>query len=254
MDRLGCETCAMFLKNQRMHRFKELEEEEAALFRRKTRITGIILPHGSYLINLANDKEERGFRLLIDDMKRCRKLGIELYNLHPGSNTQKNKEEAIRNVAKACNRAHGEVDGVVICLENMAGQGNTLGSNFLELRQIIDQVEDKERIGVCLDTCHLFGAGYDVRTAESFEKVMKEFDSVIGMKYLRAMHLNDSKCALGSRKDRHESLGMGLIGLDCFKFIMESDYFDGIPMILETPDPELYKKEIEMLRGFEKSE
>ncbi|KAL6122672.1 Endonuclease IV [Nucleospora cyclopteri] len=253
MDNLKCDTCAIFLKNQRRFSFKPLEEEVVEKCRKSIKNPSILLPHGSYLINLANDKEERSYKVFLDDLIRCNQLEILLYNFHPGSNTQKNLREAIENLSKAINKAHKEVPNVIICIENMAGQGNVLGRTFEELAEIIKLIEDKERIGITLDTCHLFGGGYDIRTRDKFKKVMDEFDQKVGLKYLKAMHLNDSKCVLDSRKDRHEHLGKGFVGLEAFKFIMESELFDNIPLILETPDPAKYKEEIDLLRQFEKN-
>lgn len=250
MKMINCETCALFLKNQRTFNFQPLEQDVINKFKKTVQHPELLLPHASYLINLANDKDMKGYHLMIDDLKRCNALGINLYNIHPGSNTQKNITKAINNIADNINRAHKEVDNVIICLENMAGQGNTIGRRFEELKQIIDLVYDKSRIGITLDTCHLFGGGYDIRTFNSFENTMQEFNSIIGLQYLKAMHLNDSKMELNSRKDRHEELGKGKIGIDCFKFIMTSEYFINIPMILETPNPENYKNEIALLKSF----
>jgi deoxyribonuclease-4 len=172
-----------------------------------------------------------------------------LYNIHPGSDTKGIGKEALELVSVQLNRAMKDVPSVIILLENMAGQGSVCGRTFEELAYIIEHIEDKERIGVTLDTSHLFGAGYDIRTAENFEKIMREFDRIVGLKYLRAMHLNDSKCELDSRKDRHEQIGKGTIGIEAFRYIMNSSYFEDIPMILETPNPLEFGKEIALLRS-----
>merc|ERR1712126_805002 len=200
MDEMEADTCAIFLKNQRRFTFKELQIDEIKKCEEEIRMSSLLLPHGSYLINLANDKDGRSYNLFVDDLKRCNSLNILLYNFHPGSNTQKNKEQAVKNLCDGINRAHKEVPNVIICIENMAGQGNVLGRTFEELAEIIDQVEDKSRIGITLDTCHMFGGGYDIRTKEKFSQIMEEFNKIVGLKYLKAMHLNDSKCELDSRK------------------------------------------------------
>lgn len=252
MEMLGCNTCAMFLKNQRRFDSKPMDEQSAEEFRRVTKNPGIMVPHSSYLINLANpDTIEKSYACLIDDLKRCDRLGIVYYNIHPGSDVKRMGDKALLLIATNINRALEEVPNVVILLENMAGQGTVCGRTFAELSLIIQNINDKRRIGVTLDTCHMFGAGYDIRTASGFENVMQDFDRTIGMRYLKAVHLNDSKCDLGSRKDRHEQIGKGKIGVEAFKYIMNSDYFEDIPMVLETPDPLKYRDELALLRSLE---
>lgn len=213
-----------------------------------------ILPHGSYLINLGNPdkaKREKSYTVFLDDLKRCDLLSIALYNFHPGSTCgQTTIENSIALIAENINKAHKETKNVKILIENMAGQGNIVGSKFEELADIIKLIENKNRIGICLDTCHLFAAGYDVRTPDAWNKTLNEFDKIIGLKYLSALHLNDSKGPLGCNKDRHESIGKGFIGVDCFKFIMEDSRFCNMPLILETPDEKLYFKEIQLLHSF----
>ncbi|KAM0681225.1 hypothetical protein GINT2_000423 [Glugoides intestinalis] len=255
MELLDCKTCAIFLKNQKQFIAKELSADTINKFREVVKDKEVIVPHGSYLVNLANPETvERHMECFLDDLRRCFKLGIRLYNLHPGSDTKKiGKEESAKLIANNLNRAMKEVPEVVILLENMAGQGNVYGRTFEELKAVIELVEDKERIGVTLDTCHMFAGGYDIRTAESFEKVMKEFDEKVGKRYLKALHLNDSLHGLDSRKDRHASIGEGKIGIEAFKFIMKSSYFEELPMILETPFPEKYSEEIKLLKRLELS-
>ncbi|SPN96971.1 related to AP endonuclease [Cephalotrichum gorgonifer] len=197
-----------------------------------------VLPHGSYLVNLAqadDAKAEQAYASFVDDLGRCDQLGIRLYNFHPGNSGGADKKEACARIAKMLNRAHGETDKVVAVLENMAGAGNVLGARFEELRDIIDGVEDKTRVGVCIDTCHAFAAGYDLRTPEAFAKTMKEFDEVVGLKYLMAFHLNDSKAPLASNRDLHANIGTGYLGLRAFHTLMNDDTFAGMPMVLETP-------------------
>lgn len=249
MDDIDADACAIFLKNQRTYNFKPIADTDVEKFK-NIKNPELVLPHSSYLINLANDAEGKAYRLFLDDLERCEKLNIPLYNMHPGSNTIKDYDQAIQNIIDGINKAISETRNVIVCIENMAGQGNVLGKTFKELHRIIEGIENKERIGVVLDTCHLFGAGYDVRTYKSFEKVMQEFDKVVGHKYLKGMHLNDSKMDLGTKKDRHEQLGKGKIGLECFKYIMNSQWFEDIPMILETPDDTKYKEEISLLKSF----
>lgn len=251
MESLGAKTCAIFLKNQRRYSSVPMKKEAIEAFRKHVLCPELLVPHASYLINFGNpDLQEKSMGCLVDDLERCNLLGIKLYNMHPGSDKQNDRAKCLKSISKGINDALDRVPNVVILLENMAGQGNVVGSTFEELKAIIDGVDDKGRIGVCLDTCHLFGAGFDIRTSEKFTNVMRRFDAIVGLGYLRAMHINDSKEPLGSKKDRHESIGKGLIGEDAFKFIMNSEMFDGIPLILETPNPEKYKDEVALLRSF----
>lgn len=252
MAAINARAVAMFLKNQKTFSAKPLTESDIAEFAKHAAGKHhCIMPHASYLINLAQPDPAKGakaYHLFLDELKRCAALGIPRCNFHPGSNVAKLPvAEACGLIAERINRAHRETEQVTVVLENMAGQGNVLGSTFEELRLMIDGVDDKSRVGVCLDTAHLFGAGYDIRTAESFSRVVQQFDELVGLKYLKGMHLNDSKAPLGSKKDRHESIGQGLIGLEAFSFIMNSPCFSGIPLILETPDPAKYQQEIELL-------
>ncbi len=211
-----------------------------------------ILPHDSYLINLgAPDpaKLEKSRAAFIDEMERCNLLGLKLLNFHPGSHLKLvSEEECLTTIAESINLAHKAVPNVIAVIENTAGQGTNLGWRFEHLAAIIEQVEDKSRVGVCLDTCHTFAAGYDLSSFEACEETFSQFEKIVGMHYLRAMHINDSKGELGSRLDRHHSLGKGAIGWDCFEYIAKDKRFNGIPLILETIDPELWKDEIETLR------
>ncbi|OEH79275.1 putative endonuclease V [Cyclospora cayetanensis] len=254
---------ALFLKCQRKWVSPPLAESAISGFKERCDQLEMdksmqVLPHGSYLINVANPdktKQENAYNALLDDLQRCEALGIKLYNIHPGSTVGEcTKEEGIRNIAAAVNRAHRDTAFVVVVLENMAGQKNVVGSKFEDLRDIINLVENKERVGVCLDTCHLFAAGYDIRTAEKFEKVMEEFDAIVGYKYLKGMHINDSKSELRSGLDRHELLGKGHLGLEPFKYIMQHPTrFKDMPLVLETPDPtegSIWKKEIKQMYSF----
>jgi AP endonuclease-1 len=251
---------ACFLKSQRKWSSPPLLEsdvkkfnETALEFKFEKRF---ILPHGSYLINLANPDPEaraKSFDNFLDDLTRCQQLGITLYNFHPGSTVGKcSVKEALQFVADAINKVHTLVADVCVVLETMAGQGNVIGSKFEELAGIIERVEDKRRIGVCIDTCHIFSAGYDIRSKFAYEKSMALFESKIGFKYLKGVHLNDSKTGFNEGKDRHENIGKGKIGLNAFRYIMNDPRFNDIPMVLETPVAEdkstdIYKQEIELL-------
>lgn len=252
MDLLNCNTCAIFLSNQKRFDNPPLTSDKIQKFKKLVKNRDVILPHGPYVINLANpEKIEKHFECFIQDLARCHDLGIRLYNLHPGSDTTGlGKEATAKFIAENLNKAMEKIPDVVILIENMAGQGNCFGRTFEELSLLISHIENKDRIGVTLDTCHLFVGGYDIRTPESFEKIMKDFDRIVGFKYLKAMHLNDSMTDFNARSDRHESIGKGKIGLEAFKYIMRSPYFEDIPLILETPKPELFKEEIALLKSF----
>lgn len=255
---IGATGFAMFTKNQRQWVAKPLSDEEAAMFRKTCEENGYgagdILPHDGYLINLGNPSEEgiaKSRASFLDEMSRCEKLGLDRLNFHPGSHLNEiSVDECISRIAESLNMALDRTKGVTAVIENTAGQGSNIGFRFEHLAAIIDKVEDKSRVGVCIDTCHTFAAGYDLRTKEAFDATFSEFDRIIGLGYLRGMHLNDAKKELGSRVDRHESLGKGAIGMDAFKFIMEDSRFDGIPLILETPDPGIWREEIAVLKGF----
>jgi deoxyribonuclease-4 len=256
MRAINGQACALFLKNQRRYASTPLDESQVLKFRQQEPgvDTSRIVAHGSYLINLANESNlDKSYACFIDDLERCHRLGIKYYNFHPGYDTLGvGKSSALRLIAAQIDRAMLQVPQVCVLVENMSGQGSVCGSRFEELSELIDHVSDQSRVGVCLDTCHLFAAGYDIRTQDSFDSVMRQFDDIVGVRYLKAMHLNDSKSGLGSQKDRHESIGHGRIGLDAFRYIMNSEaYFNDIPMILETPNHLNYKREIQLLRSLE---
>ena len=210
-----------------------------------------ILPHNSYLHNLGNsnvEKREKSLNAFIDEMDRCNKLGLKYLNIHPGSHLNEiSVEECIKLIANSINEAHKKVPNVVIVLETTAGQGSNIGSKFEEIRDIINLIEDKERIGVCIDTCHTLSAGYELKDEEGYNKTMEEFENIIGFKYLRGVHLNDSKFDVGSKKDRHDSIGKGVLGKDFFIRFMNDKRFDNIPIILETIDSSIWKDEISYL-------
>ncbi|KAI0774657.1 xylose isomerase-like protein [Trametes elegans] len=240
---VGANAFAIFLKSQRKWDFNALKDESVAKFRKRMEQFGYspthILPHGSYLVNLGNpdkQKREKSYQCFVDDLGRCEQLGLKLYNFHPGSTVGAGTiEESLSLIAECINRAHGETASVVIVLENMAGSGNVIGSRFSELGAIIQQVHDKSRVGVCLDTCHMYAAGYDITTRAGWQTTMEEFGREIGIQYLRGMHLNDSKGVLGSKKDRHENIGLGHLGLRTFAHVLADPRTRDLPLILETP-------------------
>jgi AP endonuclease-1 len=240
---IGANAFALFLKSQRKWASPPLADEaktqfHALLKQHSYESRKHILPHGSYLVNLAQAdaaKATQAFDNFLDDLKRCEALGIGLYNFHPGSTGGEPMAAACARIAAQLNKAHKATSSVVTLLENMCGSGNVIGSRFEELRDVIALVDDKSRVGVCIDTCHAFAAGYDLRTPEAFDKTMAEFDSVVGIKYLRAFHLNDSKAPFGSHRDLHANIGTGCLGLRAFHSIMNHEPLQGLPMVLETP-------------------
>ncbi len=252
---IGARAFALFTKNQRQWKSKPLSPKSIEAFRSNLEKVGIaprhVLPHDSYLINLGHPDPEalaKSRDAFLDEMQRCEQLGLTLLNFHPGSHLKKiSEEQSLALVAESINRTLAQTRGVTAVIENTAGQGTNLGYRFEHLAQIIDRVEDKERVGVCLDTCHTFTAGYDLRTREACDASFAEFDRIVGFGYLRGMHLNDSKPDLGSRVDRHESLGKGKLGWEVFRYIMNDDRFEEIPLILETVDPTLWADEIRQL-------
>jgi len=252
---IGARAFALFTKNQRQWKAKPLTEEAVKTFKENLKKVGIkpehVLPHDSYLINLGSpepEKRKKSLEAFIDEIERCYQLGLKFLNFHPGSHLRKvSEKECLEIVADSVNEAISRTKDVILVIENTAGQGSNVGYRFEHIARIIELVEDKSRIGVCLDTCHLFAAGYDIRSREAYERTMEEFDQIVGFRYLRGMHLNDAKSELGSRVDRHHSIGKGNIGLDAFRFIMNDPRLDGIPLILETIDPSIWKEEIELL-------
>ncbi len=246
---------ALFTKNQRQWVAKPLSEQNIEAFKANLHKADIkaehVLPHDSYLINLGHPEKEaleKSRAAFLDEMQRCELLGLKLLNFHPGSHLNKISEAAsLDRVAESVNIALDQTRDVIAVIENTAGQGTNLGYKFEHLAHIINKVEDKTRVGVCLDTCHSFTAGYDLRTIEACDKTFAKFEEIVGFEYLCGMHLNDSKPELGARVDRHESLGKGKIGLECFRYIMNDDRFEEIPMVLETVNPEIWPEEIALL-------
>ena len=257
--KIGAKGFAMFTKNQRRWDAKPFDEKTINKFKEKMDEFGytadMVLPHDSYLINLGHplkEKEEKSLNAFIDELKRVEQLGLKYLNFHPGSHLKEiSEKECLEKIAKNLNIALNETNSAIAVMETTAGQGSNLGYKFEHLRDIIDMVGDKSRIAVCIDTAHIFAAGYDIRTKEAYEKTMSEFDEIIGFKYLKGMHLNDSKAKFASRVDRHHSLGKGEIGLDAFKFIMNDKRIDNIPLILETINPDIWDEEIKLLYSFE---
>ncbi len=252
---IGAKAFAMFTKNQRQWQAKPYSEKSINEFKTNLDTVGIapeyVLPHDGYLINLGHpeaDRLEKSRLAFLDELQRCEQLGLKMLNFHPGSHLRQiSEEESLALVAESLNWALERTSGITAVIENTAGQGSNLGYRFEHLASIIGAVDDKSRIGVCLDTCHTFTSGYDLRTAEACDATFAEFDSIVGFEYLRAMHLNDSKPDLGSRVDRHDSLGKGKLGWDVFKYIMNNPRFDEIPMVLETIDSDIWPQEIEQL-------
>lgn len=254
--KIGANAFALFVKNQRQWSAKPLTKENISQFKENLRLANIsprhVLPHNSYLINLGHfDDEKRQISIdaFLDEVARVEQLGLELINFHPGSHLKEISTEAcLDNIANSINFILENSQNVKLVIENTAGQGSNLGFKFEHLVYLINKCNDKSRIGVCLDTCHTFAAGYDIK--ENYDKTMKEFDDIVGFKYLCAMHLNDTKFGLGSKKDRHESLGKGCLGSKTFENIIKDKRTDEIPLILETIDDSIWADEIKFLRNF----
>ena len=257
---IGAEGLALFTKNQRQWTAKPLSRAEIDDFRRACEGGGYaaaqILPHDSYLINLGHPEAEgleKSRAAFDEEMLRCQQLGLDRLNFHPGSHLRQIGEtESLGRIAESINRALDRTHGVTAVIENTAGQGSNLGFRFEQIAYILERVEDKSRVGCCIDTCHAFAAGYDLRTAAACEATFAEFDRVVGMQYLRGLHLNDAMKPLGSRVDRHAPLGDGEIGWECFRYIARDGRFEGMPLILETPDESRWAAEIAALKAFEK--
>lgn len=255
---IGATAFALFTKNQRQWLAAPLTGAQIDNFRRLMAESGYsahqILPHDSYLINLGHPDEDglqKSRESFFEEMHRCELLGLDRLNFHPGSHLNRiSAEGSLDRIAESINMALERTQGVTAVIENTAGQGSNLGFDFGHLAYIIDRVEDKSRVGVCIDTCHSFAAGYDLRTKEACDKTFEEFERIVGFNYLRGMHLNDAMRPLGSHVDRHSPLGEGEIGWECFRYIMQDSRFDNIPLILETPNEELWPEEIAKLKAF----
>lgn len=260
--RIGAKAFALLTGSSSRWVSKAISDDEAARFKENCALYGftpdIILPHDNFLINLGSpdpEKLEKSRKSFLDEMKRCMALGLTMLNFHPGSHLNAmTEDECLDRIAESVNIILDKTEGVTAVLENVAGQGSNIGHSFEQLAHIIDRIEDKTRIGVCIDTCHAYSAGFDLADPEGYEKTWEDFDRVIGMGYLRGMHLNDDKKPLGSRIDRHESIGLGTLGNDFFTRLVNDPRLDGIPMILETPDDSIWAQEIAWLYSQIKTE
>ncbi|MCR4965830.1 MAG: deoxyribonuclease IV [Bacteroidales bacterium] len=258
---VGATAFALFTKNQRQWVSAPLSAKSIELFKVNCEEANIsadfILPHDSYLINLGQPDDtliEKSRNAFLDEMQRCEQLGLKMLNFHPGSHlNQITVDQCLTRIAESINMTLDKTKGVTAVIENTAGQGTNVGFSFEHIAVIIDKVEDKSRVGVCIDTCHTYSAGYDLRTEDGYHATFEEFDRVIGAHYLRAIHLNDTKKALASRVDRHESIGQGLLELAFFERFMNDPRFDNMPLILETPDESRWAEEIQFLQQLQKN-
>lgn len=256
---VGATAFALFTKNQRQWVSAPLTAKSIEAFKQNCEKAGItadfILPHDSYLINLGQPEDEslqKSRDAFLDEMKRCEQLGLKMLNFHPGSHLNKiSLEDCLRRIAESINLTLDQTQGVTAVIENTAGQGSNVGFSFQHIAYIIDKVEDKSRVGVCIDTCHTYSAGYDLKTEEGYNSTFREFDETIGAHYLRAIHLNDTKKPFASRVDRHDNIGKGLLGMEFFERFMRDKRFDNMPIILETPDDSLWAEEIRLLYSIE---
>jgi deoxyribonuclease IV len=255
---IGANAFALFTKNQKRWESPPLSSKNISLFKENCEKFKIlphhILPHDSYLINLGHPEIEgleKSRTAFLDEMKRCEQLGLVFLNFHPGSHLNKiSLDQCLRTISDSINITLDKTNGVSAIIENTAGQGTNVGFSFAHLAQIIDKVEDKSRVGVCIDTCHSYSAGYDLKSDDGYKNTFLEFDEVVGASFLKAIHLNDTKKEYGSRVDRHDSLGKGFLEIDFFKRFINDPRFDNMPIIMETPDDTLWKEEITLLRGF----
>jgi deoxyribonuclease-4 len=255
-NKIGANAFALFTKNQRQWSAKELTKESISAFKNNCEkfnfLPNQILPHDSYLINLGHPEKEpleKSRTAFLDELQRCEQLGLDRLNFHPGSHLKKiDEEQCLKTIAESINISLNKTKTVTAVIENTAGQGTNLGFTFEQIAFIIDNVDNKERVGVCIDTCHAYSAGYDLKT--EFNKVWEHFDDIIGFEFLKGMHINDTKKELASRVDRHEVLGKGFMGIEPFENIMKDERFDNIPLILETPNELGWADEIKLLRSF----
>jgi len=256
--KIGAKSFALFTKNQRQWKAKPLSDKNIRLFRENCEKAGYtpehVLPHDSYLINLGHPEKEglaKSRAAFLDECQRCEQLGLKYLNFHPGSHLRKiSEDDCLQRISESINITLTQTRSVTAVIENTAGQGSNVGYCFEHLAAIIDAVEDKSRVGVCLDTCHTYASGYDIKTRKGYEETLSTFDSVVGFKYLKGMHINDSKKDYASRVDRHESIGKGTLGLEPFRFVMADPRLEEIPLILETPNDSLWVEEIELLYSF----
>ena len=254
-NKIGAKAFALFTKNQRRWKAAPLKEKSINLFKERCEELGFnmdyVLPHDSYLINLGHPEKEalqKSRDAFLDEFQRCEQLGINRINFHPGSHLNKIEIDAcLDRIAESINITLDQTKGVTAVIENTAGQGTNLGYTFEQLAHIINKVEDKTRVGVCLDTAHTLAAGYEIRTEETYNETFQLFDDIVGFSYLKGVHLNDSKKEVGTKVDRHDSIGKGVMGMKVFELMMKDDRFNKMPIILETPEPDIWAEEIEML-------
>ncbi len=252
---IGAKAFALFTRNQRQWKSSPLTKKSISLFKERCEEFGYkaahILPHDSYLINLGHpdpDGLQKSRDAFLDEMQRCEQLGLDRLNFHPGSHLNEiSVDDCLARIAESINRTLEQTVGVCAVIENTAGQGTNLGYTFEQIAAIIDRVDDKSRVGVCIDTAHTLAAGYDIKTEQGFMETFRHFDEVIGFSYLRGMHINDSKKDLATRVDRHDSIGKGVMGMTTFQMLMQDTRFDDIPLILETPDESIWAEEISYL-------
>ena len=257
---IGAKAFAIFTGSSSRWVSKNISDEEANQFKENCKLYGfspeVILPHDNFLINLGSPDRQKlhlSKKSFIDEMHRCEKLGLKYLNFHPGSHLNElTEEECLDRIAESLNYALDNTEGVTAVLENTAGQGSNLGYKFEHLARIISKVEDKTRMGVCIDTCHAYSAGYDLATKEGYDATWREFDEIIGKEYLKGIHLNDDKRELGSRIDRHAEIGEGTLGEEFFRRFINDPRFDNMPIILETPNEEIWEKELKWLYSLEK--
>lgn len=254
---IGATAFGLFTRNQRQWASKPLSGESIDAFKRNMDELGYsaaqVLPHDSYLINVGSADPEisrKSFDALLDELTRVEQLGLTFLNFHPGAHVNLiTEEECLERISQAMNLIFGRTEHASLVIEGTAGQGSNVGYRFEHLAAIIGMVEQKERVGVCLDTCHMFAAGYDLRTPAAYEKTMAEFEKVVGFRNLKGIHLNDAKVELGSKKDRHHSIGRGTLGFEAFRLIMNDERLEGIPLILETIDETVWEQEIQLLQS-----
>lgn len=256
-SKIGASAFAMFTANPRSYTVQTVSDETANLFKQNLAkaniLPSMVLPHDNFLINLASQKHdvvEKSIIALRNEALNVQKLGLNLLNFHPGSPSDGDKTDGMKQIATHLKQIITDVPDVTFVLETTAGQGNHLGRSFEEIAFIIEQTARPERFGVCIDTCHIFAAGYDVRTSEAWEDTWAKFDKILGPSMLKGMHINDSMKDFDSHVDRHAQLGKGFIGLDCFKWLMNQTYMQNIPLVLETPDPSMWAEEIKLLYSF----
>ena len=257
---IGAKAFALFTKNQRQWFSNPLTKASIKAFRENCEKLGYkpfqILPHDSYLINLGHPEKEqleKSRASFLDEMQRCEQLGLDRLNFHPGSHLNAiSEEECLSRIGDSINIALDKTKGVTAVIENTAGQGTNMGYKFEQLRFIIDKVEDKSRVGICIDTCHAFTSGYNIKSPEGYTETFNIFDKIIGFKYLKGMHINDSKKELATRVDRHDNIGKGFLGEDVFRMLMNDEHLDNMPLILETPEESLWEAEIKNLYSFKR--